>query len=183
MIDHTNLIFGIPSITSKKQEKYPDMGVITLLADAGKGTSKKLDLNTYLVEALALKLDGEDSVNFAFVMDGNEKVVYFANTTNMENPTNMRVTKTGTVSNKKMYDYLAKVFELDTTKDNELLVSNIQGTAGKVSVLIEATEIQESELASADLIEEFNTPEGALVSEVTVLTSDEDNHENDVILG
>ena len=183
MIKHSELVFGVPTVRSKQEEKYPDMGVITMLADAGKGTSKKLDLNTFLVDELELKLDGNDMVNFAFTMEEGEKVVYFANTTHIENPSNIRVTKQATLSNKKMYDYLAKVFDLDTTVDNELLISEISAGVGKVNVLVNDTNTSESNLAASDLVEEFNSPDGELVQEAVVITSDEDNHTNDVIVG
>jgi hypothetical protein len=160
MIKHSELVFGIPTMRSKQEEKYPDLAVITMLADAGKGTSKKLDLNTNLVETLELKLDGNDMVNFAFTMEEGERAIYFAVTTHIDNPGNLRVTKQATVSNKRMYEYLAKVFELDTTVDNELLISDISAGVGRVSVIAnnvvaeDTTQEQESALAEQDLNEE-----------------------------
>ncbi len=54
-----------------------------------------------------------------------------------------------------MYEYLAKVFELDTTVDNELLISDISAGVGKVSVIAnDTTQEQESALAEQDLNDE-----------------------------
>ena len=133
MIKHEELVYGIPTLRSKKEEKYPTTAILTMLAEGEKGTAKKLDINTYAVEQLEFKLDGKDTANFAFNMEDGKKVVYFANTSNIENPTNINVTKQATFSNKKMYEYLAKVFELDTTQVNELVISEIEGNVGRVT--------------------------------------------------
>ena len=135
-----NLVFGIPTQRSKKEEKYPETAVLTMYAEGEKGTAKKVDINTFAAEALEFKLDGNDTCNFAFIMEGDTRVVYFANTSAIDNPTNINVTKQATFSNKKMYEYLAKVFELDTTKDNEFLLSCEDGNVARVSVIAETVE-------------------------------------------
>jgi hypothetical protein len=182
MIKHSELVFGIPTMRSKQEEKYPDLAVITMLADAGKGTSKKLDLNTNLVETLELKLDGNDMVNFAFTMEEEQRAIYFAVTTHIDNPGNLRVTKQATVSNKRMYEYLAKVFELDTTVDNELLISDISAGVGRVVVVPsviannvvaeDTTQEQESALASADLAVELEEPQADIQAEVASIVQE-----------
>ena len=158
MIKPSEMVFGIPTLQSKKREKYPDTAVLTILAAGDKGTARKIDINTFGVDALELKLDGNDYVNFAFNMENGEKVVYFANTTHIENPSNIRVTKQATFANKKMYDYLAKVFDLDVTKDVELFLTDISAGVGKVVL-----------------------NNNVVLEETIVLTSDEDDHSNDVI--
>ena len=159
MIKHNELVFGIPTQRSKKEEKYPNEAVLTMLAEGEKGTAKKIDINTYAVEQLEFKLDGNDKANFAFTMEGEEKAVYFANTSNIENPSNINVTKQATFSNKRMYEYLAKVFELDTTKDNEFLLSNIEAQTAKVTVLREVSneEIDEEMAQAPTNVEEVAT--------------------------
>lgn len=135
MIKHTDLVFGIPTQRSKNEEKHPNQAVLTVQALGEKGTARKIDINTRAAELLGLKLDGSDKVNFAFNMEDDKKVVYFANTTLVENPTNIKVTKQATFADKKMHSYLSKVFELDNTKDSELLISDISDSIGTVTVL------------------------------------------------
>lgn len=155
MIKHSELVFGVPTQRSKNEEKYPEQSVLTMLATGDKGTARKIDVNTHAANLLGFKLEGKDTVNFAFNMEDGEKVVYFANTTLIENPSNVRLTKQATFSNKKMYDYLAKVFELDTAVDNELLISDISDNIGKVTVLNstveETTEERIEEVAVLDV--------------------------------
>jgi len=165
MIKHNELVFGIPTQRSKNEEKYPEQSVLTMLATGDKGTARKIDVNTCAVNLLGFNLDGKDAVNFAFNMEEGEKVVYFANTTLIENPSNVRLTKQATFSNKKMYDYLGKVFDLDTTKDNELLISDISDNIGKVTVLLDTTTTEET--ATEEVVEEETAVEEAVVVENT----------------
>jgi hypothetical protein len=179
MIKHTELVFGIPTVRSKKEEKYPNDAVLTMLAVGEKGTAKKIDINTFAVEQLEFLLDGNDKANFAFTMVDNEQKVFFANTSTMENPTNINVTKQATFSNKKMYEYLAKVFELDTSIDNELILNQVEGNVAEVRVLKTDTTPVENDpvvevLQEVPLETEPNrTP--------TSVTSDEGNQTTDAI--
>jgi len=156
MIKHSELVFGIPTQRSKSVEKHPKESVLTMLAAGDKGTARKIDVNTCAANLLGFKLDGKDTVNFAFNMEDGKKVVYFANTTLIENPSNVRLTKQATFSNKKMYDYLAKVFELDTAVENELLISDISDNIGKITVLTNVVEDLPIEVAedTTDTVEE-----------------------------
>jgi hypothetical protein len=132
-MNRRELVFGLPTQRTVKEEKYPDQGVLKFHSQAG-NVKSKVEKNLFLINRLGLKLDGNDYVNFEFLTNK----IYFANTTDIENPTNIRVTKTGTFSNKKICDFILSKFDMDINKDNELLVTEIEDKVGTVELLLDS---------------------------------------------
>lgn len=130
------LVFGIPSTRTRNLEKYPNTPVLTLHPVAGKGTARKFELNRKAVEVLGLKLEEGERINFSFT-DGK---AYFTETGSFDPVGGFTLTKTATFSNKKMYDYISELFELNQDRENDLLLSivNSEERIAEVSVMEKA---------------------------------------------
>ena len=105
--------FGIPKrVINKKEEMFPDTPVVTMLAWEGKGYNKKFGFNQSAIELLEL-IPGINSVNFAF---DDETFTAYIGKDNGEGAKS--VAKNSSMSDKKLYDYIAKHYELDERQDN-----------------------------------------------------------------
>lgn len=109
--------FGIPSKKNKRQEKYPNLSVITMVEQPDSNGAYKFSLNKNAIRELNYHLDGEEQVSFAF----DECDIYISNTSNTEH-TGYRVAKQGSFSNVKLYGYIKDLLGLDTTKVNEFIL-------------------------------------------------------------
>src|SRR6056297_576852 len=87
-----NLVFGIPSKRNNKEEKY-SFPVITMLADRGKGTSKKFVLNRAAVEAMSLDSENSKISYFHCLNEDNMNIGIF-NSTESDIPESLRINVT-----------------------------------------------------------------------------------------
>ena len=105
-----------PKGGSKKEELYPDKAVLTILKKPEeKGKTFRFSLNKRAAEEL--KLSEEDNVSFATNEHGDLMLV---NVRDKDVPNKLRVTKSHTFSNKKMYEYVAALLTLNCSIDNNL---------------------------------------------------------------
>lgn len=148
------LKFGVPTQKrTKKEEKYPNLAVITMHAWGGKGTSKKFELNPKASIALGVEEDGDHAVAVSFA-EGN---IYIVKATGEEDE-NYKLTK-GTprsFSNSRVYDYFQKFLSLDNTKDNEFILEQVEGAdynGGGVFILNKVVEGSATEESVAEILE------------------------------
>lgn len=116
--------FGIPNQRKTKEEKYPDTPVLTLDIEGDKGTSRKIFLNESACKLLNLA-DDKAQIAFSF-----ENGIFIANAGQSQIPDEyaINVTKNAPrrVSDKKTYEYIAKVLDLDTSIENEFKLSTVE---------------------------------------------------------
>lgn len=163
------LKFGVPTqARAKKEEKYPNEAVVTMLEWKGKGTAKKFEFNKKAEELLGFTEDSAVAISF---MEGK---IYLVKATGEEEET-YKLTKNSprSFSNSKVYEYFQKFKNLDVSKDNEFLLKTGEAMYGdcpvceltEISYLggaedVSETEAQdESNLAEQDLAEETNEME------------------------
>lgn len=129
MLDNVNLLelegaFTLPSTRSavRKEEKY-NFPVLTINAidPDKKGAGRKISLNKAAIKELGYDLENEsNTIAFKF----SEDRIFVINSTDFDILNTFKLTKTGTFSNKNVYEYLSKRFEVkDTSVDTDLSIS------------------------------------------------------------
>ena len=121
-----NITFGVPSArTIKKEEKFPDISVVTMKATQ-KGFAKKLEFNAMAVKEM--DLENEDSkVSVSF----SEDKIILVNTTKCSDLVEKYNLTKGTpksFSNSKVYSHISKVLELNEEVDNEFIARKMEGS-------------------------------------------------------
>ena len=117
--------FGVPNQRRKREEKYPDTPVITIDIDGGKGSTRKMYLNDKAIELLGLP-ENNAMVAFHFPMDNPKNIaIYNGDQAGIPKDICLRVTKTHPrgIGDKKTYQYISKVLELDTSVENEFRIN------------------------------------------------------------
>lgn len=114
-----NLIWdGVPAQRTRKSEKY-DFAVVTMSAIDKPGAGRKFTFNKAAQSVLGI--NGEDRVSFGFSTDRTIIAVRKA-----AGDAGLKLTKTCTLSDKRTYDFIAKILDLDITQetDLEIIASN-----------------------------------------------------------
>lgn len=144
--------FGIPKKHVKKEEKYKNIGVITLKAVEKEGGSRRIEFNKKALELLNIEL----GLNSKFSLSFSNGEIYIVNTstTNVAGLTLGKVTPA--VSNKKYYDYIRKTInglDDDNSVDLELFLVETERTymEEKVYVLKKIENMTEE-----DILESIN---------------------------
>ena len=108
--------FGVPNQRKVKVEKYPDNAIVTVGIDGGKGKSRQLIFNKRACELLNIT----DDSRIAFAFNGNEFAVANTDQNGIDASVGIRVTKSKPrkISDKKTYDYIKKIMDLDTNVEN-----------------------------------------------------------------
>lgn len=122
------LNFGVPNLRTKKEEKYPNDGVLTVKALEKKGNGRKIEFNPKAIEMLGIDVENEKNrVAFSFVA-GTTKI-YIANRTGEDTKQDIKVTKQESISDKRYYEYIKKLLGLDINgqEDVELKLTNVAG--------------------------------------------------------
>jgi len=101
---------AVPTQRTRKQEKY-DFPAVTLAALAKVGAGRKFIFNKSAQELLDIK--GEDYISFGFSPD-KSIIAIRKNTTE----TGLKLTKTCTISDKKTYEFIARLLNLNTDLEN-----------------------------------------------------------------
>ena len=116
------ITFGVPSKREVKQEKYPDIPVLTMEeAPEEKGKTYGFNLNPSAAETLGLELDGNDEVCFIFDTEDENFIGIGVVTGNENVKSRYRVGKNLRFSNKNIHEYIAKMF--NTTSELEFKLS------------------------------------------------------------
>lgn len=145
--------FGVPNQKKRKEEKYPDTPVVTIGIDGGKGTSRTMSFNKKAVELLSLKEDA----TVAFSFDDGIRIM---NASQSQVPDNygIKVTKNTPrrISEKKTYDYISKILELDNSVENEFtLKTNVQNPGEPINFsLVSLKEKEDAIEDTSNIIEE-----------------------------
>ena len=109
---------GVPAQRKKREEKF-SFPVITLAALDKPGAGRKFIFNKAAQELL--NIQGEERVSFGFSADRSIIAVRKATDIN----SGIQLTKTCTISDKKTYEFIAKILNLDTSVENNFeIVSN-----------------------------------------------------------
>jgi len=109
---------GVPAQRKKREEKF-SFPVITLVALDKPGAGRKFIFNKAAQELL--NIQGEERVSFGFSADRSIIAVRKATDIN----SGIQLTKTCTISDKKTYEFIAKILNLDTSVENNFeIVSN-----------------------------------------------------------
>jgi len=111
-----SIVFGVPTRNvNRKEEKYPDNPVLTLLPLEGKGFGRKFNFNKKALEELNIT-PGMSYVVFAF---DDAQRAYLGISDAPEDNNSVAVAKNMSFSNKKYYDYISKLFNLDNDIEND----------------------------------------------------------------
>ena len=137
-----NVNWGVPTRNrNKKTEKY-DTPVLTMVALEEKGKKRKFCLNKALVEALNI-VGGETKVNFGFGPGG----IYLGTFDE-----GLLVKKNNSFSDRKTYDYMTKVLNLNTNVENELHFTSLDN--GFLISKYPSNEIEDAEITVLEVSEE-----------------------------
>jgi hypothetical protein len=145
-----NLIWdGVPAQRTRKSEKY-NFAVVTMSAIDKPGAGRKFTFNKAAQDVLGI--NGEDRVSFGFSTDRTIIAVRKA-----AGDAGLKLTKTCTLSDKRTYDFIAKILDLDITKetDLEIVASNGLLTLTRVAMPTNevVTEVEEEAYISAPAVE------------------------------
>jgi hypothetical protein len=102
---------GVPAQRKKREEKF-SFPVVTLAALDKPGAGRKFIFNKAAQELL--NIQGEERVSFGFSADRSIIAVRKATDIN----SGIQLTKTCTISDKKTYEFIAKILNLDTSVEN-----------------------------------------------------------------
>ena len=147
---------GVPAQRKKREEKF-SFPVVTLAALDKPGAGRKFIFNKAAQELL--NIQGEERVSFGFSADRSIIAVRKATDIN----SGIQLTKTCTISDKKTYEFIAKILNLDTSVENNFeIVSNGSLNTLKLHANIPLTEeviMEEYEEESAVMPEPEATEE------------------------
>lgn len=193
---------SVPAQRKRKTEKY-NFPVVTMSAIEKVGAGRKFTFNKAAQELL--EIEGEDRISFGFSTDRKIIAVRKASGDN-----GIQLTKTCTISDKKTYDFIVKLLDLNTSVENDFSIDTHNGlnvlnilnhttVAQEETIQFEVTnvgEVSEEEDFSADTssvptAESFGVEaaeveeevEEAVMPDPTYSTGDdieEDNAEEDV---
>ena len=108
-----NLIWdGVPAQRTRKSEKY-NFAVVTMSAIDKPGAGRKFTFNKAAQSVLGI--NGEDRVSFGFSTDRTIIAIRKA-----AGDAGLKLTKTCTLSDKRTYDFIAKILDLDITQETDL---------------------------------------------------------------
>ena len=110
--------FGIPKRVVENKERYPDTPVITMERVEDKGFNRRFVLNNKAIELLQV-IPGISQVCFAF--DGENSAYISKNATE----DSLMVGKNMAFSNKKYYEYISKMYKLNSNEDNDFELTDV----------------------------------------------------------
>ena len=162
-----NVIWGeVPAQRKRKEEKF-STPVMTMAAIDKPGAGRKFIFNK--AAQTALGIEGENSISFGF--DTSSKKIFVKKTTTG----GFKLTKTCTLSDKKTYEFIAKLKGLNIEVENHFDVVEVEGKGYFELCTMEATENVEEENTNApeitsyleDSVEEVTLVEVVEEEEVT----------------
>lgn len=155
---------GVPAQRKKREEKFL-FPAVTMVALDKPGAGRKFIFNKAAQELL--NIQGEERVSFGFSADRSIIAVRKAADIN----SGIQLTKTCTISDKKTYEFIAKILNLDTSVENNFeIVSNGSLNTLQLHANIPVTE----EVVIAETTYEEDAVHTALAEEEEDLTVEED---------
>lgn len=126
-----NLEFGVPSQRKTKTDEYAGRTVLIMhKLPEGKKQSRRFELSNDAAESMGYSKRGNIAVSF----DGHD--MYLANIDESISEQGMNFTNNFTFSSAKVYKYVAKLYDLDTTVDNIFDVELIPSTMENVKSIV-----------------------------------------------
>lgn len=122
-----SIVFGIPKREVVNKEQYPDVPVLKMELVQDKGFNRRFSLNQKALEILNIT-PGLHSVIFAF--DDTEKKAYIAKHNTEDS---VVVGKNQAFSNKRYYEYICKMKDLNSSVDNYFELTNMK-SVGDIDV-------------------------------------------------
>lgn len=165
--------FGVPNQKQKKEEKYPNLAVATVLIDGGKGTSRAISFNKKACELL--KLDEEAKIAFSF---DKKVLVMNADQSAVPDAYGIKVTKNAPrrISEKKTYQFMSKMLGLDNTIENEFTLElNDDNELGIVAFELKPLVVETE--AVADVVDEIQQEQAIDTFEPTQPVEEVSNEE------
>lgn len=152
-----NVIWGeVPAQRKRKEEKF-STPVMTMAAIDKPGAGRKFIFNK--AAQTALEIEGEDNVSFGF--DTESKKIFVKKTTTG----GFKLTKTCTLSDKKTYEFIAKLKGLSIEVENHFDVVEVEG---KGYFELSVMEIGDAEVENTNA-ETISYPENSEEEEVTLM--------------
>ena len=165
-----NLIWdGVPAQRQRRGEKY-NFPVVTMSAIDKPGAGRKFSFNKAAQDVLGIQ--GEQRVSFGFSTDRTIIAVRKA-----AGDAGLKLTKTCTISDKRTYDFIAKILDLDITKETELEIKESNGLLTLNRFSSEETTYEQDAVHTA--IAEEEAEEEILTMPAPVAVDDEDSDEDD----
>lgn len=169
------LNFGVPNLRTKREEKYPNDGVLTVKALEKKGGGRKIEFNPKAIEMLGIDVENDKNrVAFSFIA-GTTKI-YIANRTGEDTKQDIKVTKQESISDKRYYEYIKKLLGLDIEgqEDVELKLTNVAGNYNGNNVY-EVELLSTVDINTTDVVAEHPMTEAqdAPIADETVIPVDE----------
>jgi hypothetical protein len=128
---------SVPAQRKRKAEKY-SFPAITMSAIENVGAGRKFSFNKAAQELL--EIEGEDRVSFGFSTD--RKIIAIRKATE---DSGIQLTKTCTISDKKTYDFIVKLLNLNTSVENDFSIDAHNGLF-VLNILNHTTATQEEEV-------------------------------------
>ncbi len=150
---------AVPVQRKRKEEKY-SFPVVTMSAIEKVGAGRKFSFNKAAQELLGVV--GEDRVSFGFSADRKIIAVRKAS-----GDTGFQLTKTCTISDKRTYDFIAKLLTLNTDFENEFSIEVLNGL--NTLVLMEDAP---TEVAPTEEMIQFETTNVGEITEEEDLSAD-----------
>jgi hypothetical protein len=138
------IALGIPNQRTRKQEKYPNHPVLTVCsARAEVGDHFKFTLNKEAIKLLNLELTGNETVSFGF----NENNFFITNSTNSQSvgsKDKYRVTKQGSFSSKRLFDFLYSKYEVRFDDEFTLDASTVENffQLGRIRQIVSSGQLE-----------------------------------------
>lgn len=159
--------FGIPEREVINKEKYPEIPVLKMELVQDKGFNRRFSLNQNALEVLNV-IPGNSKVIFAF--DDTENKAYIAKHSTEDS---VLVGKNKAFSNKRYYEYICKMKDLNSSIDNYFELTNPK-TIGDITIyelvqLSTDSEVSDSHnktiLGAANNMEDYEETEEVNVEE------------------
>jgi hypothetical protein len=128
---------SVPAQRKRKAEKY-NFPAVTMSAIEKVGAGRKFSFNKAAQELL--EIEGEDRVSFGFSTD--RKIIAVRKATG---DNGIQLTKTCTISDKKTYDFIVKLLNLNTSVENDFSIDAHNGLF-VLNILNHTTATQEEEV-------------------------------------
>jgi hypothetical protein len=148
---------SVPAQRKRKAEKY-NFPAVTMSAIEKVGAGRKFSFNKAAQELL--EIEGEDRVSFGFSTDRKIIAVRKATEDN-----GIQLTKTCTISDKKTYDFIVKLLNLNTSVENDFSI-DVHNGLFVLNILNHTTAPQEEEVI------EFQVTNVGEISEEQDLSAD-----------
>jgi hypothetical protein len=148
---------SVPAQRKRKAEKY-NFPAVTMSAIEKVGAGRKFSFNKAAQELL--EIEGEDRVSFGFSTD--RKIIAIRKATE---DSGIQLTKTCTISDKKTYDFIVKLLDLNTSVENDFSI-DVHNGLFVLNILNHTTAPQEEEVI------EFQVTNVGEVSEEQDLSAD-----------